>query len=54
MSQHHNSDPQTYQESEKSRLFPDIKIKEILLYYFELAWNQGSSVALRQFCSKLN
>ena len=40
---------ETYQESEKSRLFPDINIKKILPYYVELAWNQGSSVALRQF-----
>ena len=40
---------ESYQESEKSRLFPEINIKQILPYYVELAWNQGSSVALRQF-----
>lgn len=39
----------SYQESEESRLFPEIKIKKILPYYIELAWNQGSSLALRQF-----
>jgi Uma2 family endonuclease len=40
---------QSYQESEKSRLFPDIDIKKILPYYVELGWTQGASVALRQF-----
>ncbi len=40
---------ESYQESEKSRLFPDINIKKILPHYVELGWNQGSSVALRQF-----
>lgn len=38
-----------YQESENSRLFPDINIKKLLPYYVELGWNQGSSLALRQF-----
>jgi Uma2 family endonuclease len=40
---------ESYQESEKSRLFPDIDIKNILPYYVELGWTQGASVALRQF-----
>jgi Uma2 family endonuclease len=40
---------ENYQESEKSRLFPDIDIKKILPYYVELGWTQGASVALRQF-----
>lgn len=40
---------ETYQESEESHLFPEIKVKKILPHYVELAWNQGSSVALRQF-----
>jgi Uma2 family endonuclease len=39
----------SYQESENSRLFPDINIKKLLPYYVELGWNQGSSIALRQF-----
>ncbi len=39
----------SYQESENSRLFPDINIKKLLPYYVELGWNQGSSLALRQF-----
>ncbi|MGK7886673.1 MAG: Uma2 family endonuclease [Crocosphaera sp.] len=38
-----------YQASAKSRLFPDFDIKNILPEYVELGWNQGSSVALRQF-----
>ncbi|TRT71814.1 Uma2 family endonuclease [Microcystis sp. M_QC_C_20170808_M9Col] len=38
-----------YQESENSRLFPDINIKKLFPYYVELGWNQGSSLALRQF-----
>ena len=37
------------QESENSRLFPDINIKKLFPYYVELGWNQGSSIALRQF-----
>ncbi|MCA2624334.1 MAG: Uma2 family endonuclease [Microcystis sp. M20BS1] len=37
------------QESENSRLFPDINIKKLFPYYVELGWNQGSSLALRQF-----
>ncbi len=40
---------ESYQESEKSRLFPDINIKKILPHYVELGWTQGASVALRQF-----
>ncbi|MGK7958629.1 MAG: Uma2 family endonuclease [Crocosphaera sp.] len=39
----------SYQESQKSRLFPDVDVKNILPQYVELGWNQGSSVALRQF-----
>ncbi|MEA5537171.1 Uma2 family endonuclease [Crocosphaera sp. XPORK-15E] len=38
-----------YQESAISRLFPDIDVKNILPKYVELGWNQGSSIALRQF-----
>lgn len=38
-----------YRESEISGLFPNINIKGILPHYVELAWNEGSSVALRQF-----
>ena len=38
-----------YLESETSRLFSDIDIKNLLPYYVELGWTQGSSVALRQF-----
>ena len=39
----------SYQDSSKSRLFPDVDVKTILPQYVELGWNQGSSVALRQF-----
>lgn len=38
-----------YIHSDKSRLFADIDVKNILPDYVELAWKQGSSVALRQF-----
>ncbi|MCA2510742.1 MAG: Uma2 family endonuclease [Microcystis sp. M54BS1] len=38
-----------YQEKENSLLFPDINIKKLFPYYVELGWNQGSSLALRQF-----
>lgn len=38
-----------YQNSENSRLFPDINLKKIIPYYVELGWTQGASVALRQF-----
>ena len=40
-----------YLDSDKSRLFPEIDIKNILPDYVELAWKEGSSVALRQFSS---
>lgn len=39
----------SYQNSEKSDLFPDINIKKVLPYYVELGWTQGASIALRQF-----
>ena len=39
----------SYQERENSLLFPDINIKKLFPYYVELGWNQGCSVALRQF-----
>ncbi|MGK7881529.1 MAG: Uma2 family endonuclease [Crocosphaera sp.] len=38
-----------YQDSAKSRLFPDFDVKNVLPQYVELGWNEGSSVALRQF-----
>lgn len=38
-----------YRESEISGLFPNINVKNILPHYVELAWNEGSSIALRQF-----
>lgn len=43
-----------YLDSDKSRLFPDIDVKNILPHYVELGWKQGSSVALRQFTQNLN
>nr|WP_199295560.1 Uma2 family endonuclease [Cyanobacterium aponinum] len=42
-----------YLDSDKSRLFPDIDVKNILPNYVELAWKQGSSIALRQFSQNL-
>ena len=38
-----------YQESSQSLLFGNWDVKSILPKYVELAWNQGSSFALRQF-----
>jgi hypothetical protein len=38
-----------YQESSQSLIFADWDVKSILPKYVELAWNQGSSLALRQF-----
>lgn len=40
---------ESYQESCQSLLFSDWDVKFILPKYVELAWNQGSSLALRQF-----
>lgn len=39
----------SYQDSEKSNLFPDINIKKILPHYVELGWTEGSNIALCQF-----
>lgn len=38
-----------YRESSDSVLFDEIDVKTILPRYVELAWNEGSSVALKQF-----
>ena len=38
-----------YQDSSKSRLFSDIDVNNVVPDYVELGWNEGSSVALRQF-----
>lgn len=38
-----------YQESDQSLMFKDVDVRTILPKYVELAWNQGSSVALRVF-----
>ncbi len=43
-----------YIDSDRSRLFLEIDIKNILPYYVELGWTQGSSVALRQFSRRLD
>jgi Uma2 family endonuclease len=42
-------DGENYRESSDSLLFPDMAIKTLLPKYVELAWIEGSSVALRQF-----
>ncbi|MEM8778041.1 MAG: Uma2 family endonuclease [Cyanobacteria bacterium P01_G01_bin.49] len=42
-------DGTNYQDSLNSLMFSDFDVKTILPKYIELAWNQGSSVALRQF-----
>ncbi len=39
----------SYKESSVSLMFAKINVKEILPKYIELAWDKGSSVALRQF-----
>ncbi len=39
----------SYEESQTSCLFADIDVKTIFPKYVELGWNQGSSIALRQF-----
>lgn len=38
-----------YQNSQEGLIFNNIDVKNILPKYVELAWNNGSSVALRQF-----
>ena len=45
---------ESYQESQKSRLFPEIDIKNILPYYVELGWTEGASIALRHFSKQLS
>jgi Uma2 family endonuclease len=40
---------QAYQESKTSQVFAGINVKKILPKYVELAWESGSSVALREF-----
>lgn len=40
---------ESYRESAVSGLFPEIDVPKILPKYVELGWNEGSSVALRQF-----
>jgi len=42
-------DGENYQESYSSLLFNDFNVKTTLPDYVELAWNNGSSVTLRQF-----
>jgi Uma2 family endonuclease len=42
-------DGQNYQVSSDSLIFANWDVKTIFPKYIELAWNQGSSVALRQF-----
>jgi Uma2 family endonuclease len=38
-----------YQETAKSLMFPEWDVINVLPQYVEMAWQQGSSVALRQF-----
>ncbi|HAC64525.1 MAG TPA: hypothetical protein DCF68_13545 [Cyanothece sp. UBA12306] len=40
---------ENYQESSTSLMFSRINVKDILPKYIELAWNKGSSIALRKF-----
>ena len=42
-------DGEKYQERSQSLMFSNFEVKTILPKYVELAWNRGSSVALRQF-----
>ena len=42
-------DGQQYQASTVSRLFPIIPVIQILPQYVEMAWNKGSSIAIREF-----
>lgn len=42
-------DGEQYQLSETSSIFSEIDVRNILPKYVELAWNEGSSVAIRQF-----
>jgi Uma2 family endonuclease len=42
-------DGEQYQDSPVSRLFPTIPVIQILPQYVEMAWIQGSSVAIREF-----
>lgn len=42
-------DEEQYQASDTSSIFSEIDVRNLLPKYTELAWNEGSSVALRQF-----
>lgn len=42
-------DDTRYSEQEKSSLFPDVPVKQVIPEYVERAWREGSSVALRGF-----
>jgi Uma2 family endonuclease len=42
-------DGQTYQESDRSLIFPDIPVKQLVPEYVEKAWKSGTSVAVREF-----
>jgi hypothetical protein len=46
-------DGQHYQESDESSLFPGIPVRELIPHYIERAWEAGSSVALREFETKV-
>ncbi|MEO1131963.1 MAG: Uma2 family endonuclease [Cyanobacteria bacterium J06639_1] len=46
-------DGSTYQESDRSLLFPDFDVKTLIPEYVDRAWTKGSSVALREFESYL-
>lgn len=45
---------ENYLESSVSLLFPDIDVIALIPKYVELAWGEGSSVALRQFDREIN
>ena len=43
-----------YIETDTSLIFPDFSIKDIVPHYVDLAWQVGSSVALREFSQTLS
>jgi Uma2 family endonuclease len=43
-----------YQSSTVSEIFPNIPVIELLPHYIEMAWKEGSSVAIRKFEEAIN
>ena len=46
-------DRSSYREVKQSRWFPDVELKTLVPEYIDLAWNKGTSIALREFEEKV-